>query len=309
MTSRFTLRQLEYFVAAGEAGSITVASERINVSPPSISAAVSHLEREFGIDLFVRHHAQGLSLTPGGRRFYNEARIVLEKAGSLYDLASDISQSARGPLTVGGLSTLAPMLLAPLRKTFEREHREARITLLEANQIDLFAKLRRVEIDVALTYDMEVPRDIAFEPLVTLPPIIMVAADDPLAKMKSASLEQVAEKLLILLDLPLSREYFLSLFQDAGLKPIIGDRTDNMSMVRSLVANKFGYGLVNFRPKGDKTFDGKSVRYVSLTGKHKSLTIGLATMQSERKAGVLEAFEDHCRKQITAKSVPGMGPV
>ena len=309
MTSRFTLRQLEYFVAAGEAGSITVASERINVSPPSISAAISHLESEFGIDLFVRHHAQGLSLNPGGRRFYNEARIVLEKAGTLYDLASDISQTARGPLTVGGLSTLAPMLLPPLRKDFENEHSEARITLLEANQLDLFAKMRRAEIDVALTYDLEVPRDISFEPLVTLPPRIMVAADDPLAKKKTITLEQVVTKPLILLDLPLSREYFLSLYQVAGLKPVIGDRTDNMSMVRSLVANKFGYGLVNFRPKGDKTFDGKSVRYISLSGQHKSLTVGLATMQSERKTGVLVAFENHCRKHITHKNVPGMGPV
>lgn len=309
MTSRFTLRQLEYFVAAGEAGSITIASERINVSPPSISAAISHLEREFGIDLFVRHHAQGLSLTPGGRRFYNEARIMLEKAGSLYDLASDISQIARGPLTVGGLSTLASMLLPPLRKTFESDHSEARITILEANQIDLFAKLRRAEIDVALTYDLEVPRDISFEPLVSLPPRIMVAADDPVAKKKSLSLESMADQPLILLDLPLSREYFLSLFQDAGLKANVGDRTENMSMIRSLVANKFGYGLVNFKPKSNTTFDGKSVRYLTLEGSHKSLTIGLATMQSERKTGVLEAFENHCREQISEKSVPGMGPV
>ena len=59
----FTFRQLEYFVAAGEAGSITGAAEKISISPPSISMAVSSLEREFGVQLFVRHHAQRLSLT------------------------------------------------------------------------------------------------------------------------------------------------------------------------------------------------------------------------------------------------------
>jgi len=60
MALRISLRQLEYFIAAGEARSITLASERINISPPSISMAVSHLEKEFGLELFVRHHAQGL---------------------------------------------------------------------------------------------------------------------------------------------------------------------------------------------------------------------------------------------------------
>ena len=60
---RYTLRQIEYFVATAEAGSITLAAERIHVSPPSISAAISQLEAELGAQLFLRRHAQGLSLT------------------------------------------------------------------------------------------------------------------------------------------------------------------------------------------------------------------------------------------------------
>ena len=54
MASRFTLRQLEYFVSVGEQGSIAQASEMVNVSSPSISAAVTQLEAEFGLKLFVR---------------------------------------------------------------------------------------------------------------------------------------------------------------------------------------------------------------------------------------------------------------
>ena len=55
MAMRFTLRQLSYFVAVGEAGGVARAAERINVSSPSISAAISQLEEEFGIQLFIRH--------------------------------------------------------------------------------------------------------------------------------------------------------------------------------------------------------------------------------------------------------------
>ncbi|BAN95309.1 hypothetical protein E05_05430 [Plautia stali symbiont] len=61
MLSRITQRQLEYFVASGEAGSIIGASERIHVSSPSISAAITHIESELGVQLFVHHHAQGVS--------------------------------------------------------------------------------------------------------------------------------------------------------------------------------------------------------------------------------------------------------
>ncbi|MFD1809219.1 LysR family transcriptional regulator [Gemmobacter lanyuensis] len=49
MPLRFSLRQLEYLVAVGEAGSIAQAAERVNVSSPSISAAISQLEEAFGL--------------------------------------------------------------------------------------------------------------------------------------------------------------------------------------------------------------------------------------------------------------------
>ena len=77
---RFTFRQLEYFVAAGETGSITLASERIHISQPSISTAISNLETELGVRLFIRHHAQGLSLTPAGRRLLHEVKGLLAQA-------------------------------------------------------------------------------------------------------------------------------------------------------------------------------------------------------------------------------------
>ena len=51
---RYTLRQIEYFIATAETGSITLASERVNISQPSISTAIAHLEEELGTQLFIR---------------------------------------------------------------------------------------------------------------------------------------------------------------------------------------------------------------------------------------------------------------
>jgi DNA-binding transcriptional LysR family regulator len=71
------LKQIEYFCAVGGAGSIALASGRLNISSPSVSAAISQLETEFGIGLLVRHHAQGVSLTAEGRRFLEEAKRLI----------------------------------------------------------------------------------------------------------------------------------------------------------------------------------------------------------------------------------------
>ncbi|HTI02871.1 MAG TPA: LysR family transcriptional regulator, partial [Acidisoma sp.] len=115
---RYTLRQLQYFVAAAEAGSITLGSEKISISQPSISAAISTLEREFGVQLFIRHHAQGLSLTPAGRRLLVEAKQLLQQAQSLYAVASEAAETVAGPLSVGCMVTMAPMVMPELAHGF-----------------------------------------------------------------------------------------------------------------------------------------------------------------------------------------------
>ncbi|MEQ8394148.1 LysR family transcriptional regulator [Thalassobaculum sp.] len=115
---RFTFRQLQYFIAAGESGSIALASEAIRISPPSISTAISQLERELGVQLFIRHHAQGLSLTPAGRVLLREARRLIEQAEGLYAVASEAGEQVRGELAVGCLITMAPMVLPELTHSF-----------------------------------------------------------------------------------------------------------------------------------------------------------------------------------------------
>ncbi len=306
MALRFTLRQLEYFVAVGEVGSITIASERVNVSPPSISAAIAQLEGEFGIQLFVRHHAQGLSLTPGGRRFLVQAKAVLAHAEALHELAGDVAACPRGPISIGCLVTLAPLILPTLRKRFEAAYAEARVSQVVAHQAGLLERLRRAEIDVALTYDLEIPQDVDFERLVSLPPYAVIAADHPLAERAALTLEELSKEPMVLLDLPMSRDYFISLFQSKGLSPLIAERASDMSIMYSLAANGFGYALANIRPRTDIAPDGGKLRFIPVDSDFRPMTLGVATMRSERKSRILAAFQDHCRRSINEQEIPGM---
>ena len=306
MQLRFTIRQLEYLVSVGDARSIAEAAARINVSSPSISTAISQLEAEFGVQLFVRKHAKGLSLTPGGQRIYNKARHILDSAASLHDLAGEISHKARGPINVGCFVTIAPLISAALRRSFIAEYPDASVTLCEAHHSNLLSKLRRAEIDVAITYDLEIPKDVRFEPLADLPPYIMVSANHPLANKDAVYLEELQDDNFILLDLPMSRDYFLAMFYNAGLRPKVSDRTSDTSVLRSLVANGMGYSLINARTRTDMAPDGQKLAYLRLLGDHVPINIGLATMNAEHKSRILQAFEDHARTKISTGYVIGM---
>lgn len=306
MPLRFTLRQLEYLVAVGEAGSVAKAAEQTNVSSPSISAAISQLEQEFGIQLFIRQHAQGLSLTPGGRRFFNQAKIILDNSEALHDLASEIADQPRGPINIGCLVTLAPLVLPSLRKSFETDHPGARVTQTIAHQLKLFEMLRLAEIDVAITYDLEIPQDIEFEPLADLPPYVLVSSQHRWAGKKALTLKDLQNEPMVLLDLPLSREYFLSMLQSNGLRPIIAERTSEVGVLRSLVANGFGYALLNIRSKTSIAPDGGELAMIPLKGDFRPMVLGLIDMRSERSTRIVDTFKDHCREKITTRHIPGM---
>ena len=303
---RFTLRQLEYFIAVGECGSVALAARKVNVSSPSISAAINQLEDEFGLPLFVRQHAQGLSLTPAGRQMMAQARLVLGDAAQLVDLAGDISGSVRGPLSLGCMLTFAQVVLPALRASFEARYPEVRISQAELDQVAIFSRLRRAEIDLAITYDLELPQDLRFHELAALPPFAILGVGHPLAGRRSVSIKDLVPHPMVLLDLPMSSDYFMSFFAAAGVKPNIAERTRDMAVMRSLVANGFGYSIANVRPLNDLSPDGKQLRFVPMAGKPRAMRVGVLTAPDAGNLNVIRAFIEHCRAECVGGHIIGL---
>ncbi len=167
---QFTLKQLTYFVAAGEAGSILRAAENIHVSQPSISNAVAHLEDVFQIQLFIRHHAQGMSLTTAGGQIMEQAKALLRDAAELKSFAGKLSDQIFGSINVGCFIPLAPIVTPELCHGFMQSHEGVEVNVSEGNQAELLSKLKKGAIDLAITYNLQLESEIAFTALVELKP-------------------------------------------------------------------------------------------------------------------------------------------
>ena len=196
---RYTLKQLSYFVAAAEAGSITAAARQLHISQPSISAAIAQLENMFGLELCVRQHAQGLSLPRTGQRLLAEARNLLAQARDFHEGAIELAGAAAGEINVGCFVTFAPMVIPGLLRSMRRAHPEIRIRLHEHDIEGLLAGLREGRFDLALTYDLNIGADLHFEPLVDVPLHAMLAADHPRAAADAVALGDLIEEPFVLL--------------------------------------------------------------------------------------------------------------
>lgn len=101
-----TLEQLRIFVAVVEAGQVTRAAKTLAITQSAASAAIASLERRYGVKLFDRL-GRSFHLTETGHRFYPEARAVLDRVSVARATLEDLSDLARGKISIAASQTIA----------------------------------------------------------------------------------------------------------------------------------------------------------------------------------------------------------
>ena len=119
------------------------------------------------------------------------------------------------------------------------------------------------------------------------------------------TLAALAAEPLVLLDLPLSREYFLELFRTAGVEPQISRRVADPELARSLVAWGYGYTLANARPAPTQAIDGTPLRAIPLRGPVHAPNVGLARRAGLEPTRSAAAFAEVCAELLSAPSRRG----
>ncbi|POR46342.1 LysR family transcriptional regulator [Paraburkholderia eburnea] len=294
----FSLRQLRYFVTAAETLSFTSAARLMHISQPSISSAISELEDAFGIQLFIRHHAAGLSLTQAGRELLGKTRDLLKNAEELQSVARGLDTGMTGTIALGCLVSLAPPLLSGLISRFLADHAGIGFKTIEGHQDDLFKGLHDGSLDIALTYDIDLTDDIDFRPLVRLPPYVILPSKHPLAQHRAVSLANLVDEPYVMLDLPHSREYFSSLFDAVGQRPVPVFRSSQPEVVRGMVANGLGYSILNFPLKSTQTVDGEDFVVKRFKEKVVATTLGIAQSRTMKPRMVVQRFASFAEELI-----------
>ncbi|MCY3862564.1 MAG: LysR substrate-binding domain-containing protein [bacterium] len=298
MKRRVALRELENFVAVAEHGSMTEAAAAIGISQPGLSTSIRNLERMLGVSLLVRHRGQGVSLTPEGDLLMAEARATLSRAAELEARMSAAVSDDSGRVTVGSLVTVAPIVIPSLVRRFRERHPDIAVEIRTGTQDELLDWLRTGAVHAAITYDIELGRGVDFERILDVEAHAVVSSSHRLAEEAEIGLEALAGDPYILLDLPLSREYFLSLFLATGVAYHPAASHADISLVRTLVGNGFGFSLLNLLPATDVAQDGSRVAYVRLRSKIPPLGLGLARRVDDKPPRALDVFSAFARSSL-----------
>ena len=249
------LRHLRYFVAVADAGSLTVAAQRmLHTSQPSLSRQIRDLEDEVGTPLLTRR-ARGIDLTPAGRAFLDHARSVLSQVEAAGEAARRAAGPAKPCFAMGFLTghelTWMPEALRILRDELPN------IDVMISSQYSplLADGLSKGKIDAAFLRREQGAPDLAFRLLVKEPLVVVLPSNHRLAALKAIGPQELAGEIFVTVSqtAPVLRGVIDNYFKRSGIKITPAHEADHVTMAISLIMSTRGVGLLpaytqNFLP-------------------------------------------------------------
>jgi DNA-binding transcriptional LysR family regulator len=298
----FTLRQLQFFIAAAEAGSVTGAARALSISQSSVTEAIRALEDDLGVSLFDRQ-ARGLEITHKGSAFLRHARQILADVATARSAFRDEAETARGRLSLGVTSLVAGYVLSDILSRFRRAHPQVELNVIEDNGDYLQHLLIGGELDVAVMLTSSVKDRMALhvETLLVSPYRLWLPLGHPLAQQEAIAPADVAGQPLIQLMVDEIEEPTRRLTAALPMRPEIAFRTRSVEAVRSLVATGAGLAILPSLVYRPWSLEGDRIEIRDVSGDLPSVQVGLAWRKGAPLSGPAHNFIRSAQSAIASR--------
>lgn len=241
----FTIRQLQFFVAVAERGTVSGAAQALSISQSSVTEAIKELEADLGVILFERH-PRGLNITHKGHQFLRHATKILADVSDARRTFANEGDVRGGRLQLGVTSLVAGYVLSDLLARYRRAFPAVDVSAIEDNGDYLEHLLVGGELDVAVMVISNLRDRMALqaEIIEVSPYRLWLPIGHKLASEDFIGLADLAMEPLIMLTIDEIEENTGKLLTALGTRPHVAFRTRSVEAVRSLVATGAGVALL-----------------------------------------------------------------
>ncbi|WP_139981631.1 LysR family transcriptional regulator [Nocardioides litoris] len=246
------IEQLEYLAAVTQHGSLRRASERLHISQPALSEAVSKLERELGVVLLDRRRS-GARISREGRELLQHMVEVLEAVDRLKVAAGDRGAEARR-VRVGTVNAATTTLLVPAIARLQQELPQASLELTTLQQHEIDQGLLEGSFDLGLINVLsgdDPPVDLVGTDLLHGRPVVVLPAGHPLSAQQMVSVDDLRRERFVAMRAGYLMHRFAHRIFGPDL-PTTVHSTDGAEMGKTLVAEGLGLTLLpDYSVEGD----------------------------------------------------------
>ncbi|HTW15607.1 MAG TPA: LysR family transcriptional regulator [Nocardioides sp.] len=192
--SSVQLRQVQYFVATADAGTVSAAAAAVHVTQPALSRQLRQLEVDLGVELFDRR-AGRLLLSRSGRELLPVARRLLRAADGLRESARFLAGGRLAQVTIAAPTVTLTDVVAPFVATTSADD-----PVVDVQAADGLTTTEMLDNGADLAIGLQRPRaPYAVRALVELPVWAFVRADDPWSSRRAVTVAELAGRSLVCL--------------------------------------------------------------------------------------------------------------
>lgn len=238
-----TLRNLQIFQAVAECGNMTKAAEKLFVSQPSVSLAISDIEKEYDVVLFER--------LPGKLRLTSTGQVLLGYAKSMLRTEWDMEQYLNGEsnnscVRIGATVTVGSAFLAELIQKMKQEMPNVNYHVTVANTSVIEKMIIDGEADIALVEGKLEDSNLETKLIMRDNLVMICANENPLSERSEIDIHELQKVPLILRE-PQSgtREHFLRVMAENGIETVVRWSSFSYGAIIDAVQHDLGVGIIS----------------------------------------------------------------
>ena len=256
--------QVEAFLTVAERRSVSAAAVVLYVTQPALTTRIKNLERELGVDLFVRT-PRGMRLTAEGRAFRPHAQRALQSLAAGRELLRELREGRVGELVVGAAPAISTYVLPLVLGRFQAAFPNVHLIVRTGHSEEVLELVLREQVQIGLVRELPHP-DVTSRPLYEDEMVLVVHPEHRFAGERSIAVDELGAERLILFDRTSS--YFVltsAFFREAGVVPRGVMELDNVDATKKMVEHGLGIAFLPYTAVREELGEG-SLREVAIEG-------------------------------------------
>lgn len=239
------LAEIEAFLTVAERRSVSKAAEVLYVTQPALTTRIKKLERDLGVELFVRT-PRGMRLTAEGRAFRGHAQRAVQELAQGRELLRELREGRVGELLLGAAPAISTYVLPLVLRRFQASFPNVHLIVRTGHSEEILEMVLREQVQVGLVRELPHPATTSrrlYEDEI----VLVVHPAHRFAAERSIAVEELAGERLILFDRTSS--YFVltsAFFRDAGVVPRGVMELDNVDATKKMVEQDLGIAFLPY---------------------------------------------------------------
>ncbi len=288
------LRQLRYFVAIADAGTMARAAGEVFVTQSTLSHQLAQLERDVGDALFERV-GRNLRLSDAGRQLLGYARSVLALVDEGAQAVRQVRAVATGSLKVGVIHSMVTSIIPLVAAGFLRQHPAVKLQMPELSAVEIEAQVAAGALDLGVGFFPPTNDAVTGEHLFDDTLALALPTKHELAGARRLRFAQLADVPLAMLSQKFqTRRLVDSYFQQAGVSPKIMIEMDSVDALHRIVEQGVAAAFLPART----TRPLARVRMVQVTDPRPVRAAGLVWRRNGYRSAAARVFVEELNKVL-----------